>query len=150
MTTMTATTPRKLIADLGSLIGIPSLASAADGSCQLMFDGRHVVTLVFVPALHKFVISCPCEGDPTSDARVALLALEANFMGCASGGGCLSVGPDKRLHLQFHLGLAHLEAGDIMASIENLLNRVEAWSRRLHVPDSVRETARTLAVAAQR
>jgi len=140
----------KLLADLGQLIGIPGLAPSAHGSCQLVFDGSHPVTLVFIPALRNLVISCPCGGSAAIDAKAAMMALRANFMGCGSDGGSLSLGPDGRLHLQVQLALGGADAHLILDTIERLLNRVESWQRRISATTHAEQTNRSLAILVQR
>lgn len=145
-----AMSPAGLLADLGRLIGIPDLAPSGHGSCQLMFDGCHPVTLVFVPAMRNLVISCPCGGSAAVDAKAAMMALRANFMGCGSDGGSLSLGPDGRLHLQFQLPLGGIDANLILDTIERLLNRVESWQRRIAATTRAEQTNRSLAILVQR
>ncbi len=149
-TEVAATPPARLMSELGRLIGIPALALSSDGSCQLVFDSCHTVSLVFIPALRNLVISCPCSGSCAIDAKAAMMALRANFMGCGSNGGSLSLGPDGRLHLQFQLTLVGTDAELVLDTIEKLLNRVESWQRRISATTHAEQTNRSLAILAQR
>lgn len=145
---MPATNPSKLVAELGNLIGIPALAITAQGTCELMFDRSHLVTLVFVPALDKLVVSCPCRNPRAEPGQAALWALRANFMGCGTCGGSFALGSDDRLHLQFQLPLAHLSAELVMSTIENLLNGVESWAARGPARTATHQADRSLALSA--
>jgi len=142
--------PGRLITEFGCLIGIPGLALSGDGSCQLVFDGCHPVTLVFIAALRKLVISCPCSGPGPIDPKAAMMALRANFTACVSDSGSLSLGPDGRLHLQCQLALAEAQAKVLLETIERLLNRVESWQRRISITTHAENTNRSLAILVQR
>jgi len=131
MQTSLTARPSKPIAELSRMIGIPDLTLAHDGSCQLLFDRTHLVTLVVVPALNKLVLSCPCPTKGLDPTRLAHLALRANFMGCGSAGASFALGPDDRMHLQCQLPLPALTSDGLMSAIEGLLNSIDSWSVRL-------------------
>ena len=121
-----------LLCELGKRIGIPGLKLDADSSCQLVFDQRWVVTLVFSAARKRWLISCPL-----SDRHVSIVPssqaamLRANFMGAGCAGGCLAVSPDGRPFL--HMQLAHSETSEslLLETVESLLNQAERWAERL-------------------
>ena len=141
---MISTPPRELIAKFGALIGIPDLTPTEDGSCRLLFDGHHPVTLVIIPALRNLVLTCPCANVNPLNPHTAMVALRANYMGGGSCGGRLCLGPDGKLHLQFQLPLERLEPERIMATIEILLNQVEAWTRRIQAAEDIEMASRVM------
>lgn len=128
---------QEVLAGLGARMGIPGLRLDADSSCQLVFDQRWVVTLVFAAARSRWLLSCPLaerHGAITPGSQVAML--RANFLGSGSGGGWLAVAPDGRPFL--HMQVSQSEASEtvLLDVVESLLNQAERWTERLHVGES--------------
>jgi len=118
-----------LLSEVGQLLGIPSLVPNTDEICQLAFDGRHLLQIVYVGARDQIVLSCPV-GASKITADQALLAASSNFMQ-AAGGAVACASPDGRLVLQFGLLGAGCQAPTLISAIESLLDQVETWEMRL-------------------
>jgi len=127
MTTMNTSSAKSVLTDLGRLIGIPCLAMSSDGSCRLIFDDEHLVSIVAVPALGTLIITCRCAGDPKSNPDLAIFALKENFMRAGTLSGTLSMGEDGRFYLHSDLNLEAATGLLVLRAIEQLLNRAEAW-----------------------
>lgn len=147
---MFASNPRKIFSDIGDLLGISNLSLMDDGTCQLMFDGQYIVSLVVVPSLRDLVITCPCSRAALFDSQVALRALRANFMVANLAGGSLALGPDDRLHMQIHMPIQALTAESVLEAIERLLNGVEKWQLQTSLPKAQFESPQQLAILAHR
>ena len=129
------------LAEFGQLIGIPNLQLDAAGCCQLSFDSRWMVTLLYSPKLCHWTLSCFLCASGTvisTDAQHAML--RANFMGSGCAGGCLSIAADGRPTLEFRVPADEASGNALLATIEKLLEQVETWSER------VQRSAATLAV----
>lgn len=119
----------QVLSELGQALGIPALAPAEGGLCQLAFDGRHLVQLMEHGARGQILLSCAVGGGRMDGAQ-ALLAAQGNFLQ-AAGGVVACAAPDGRMHLQ--LGIAREQCGALalLAAIEALLDQVEAWEKRI-------------------
>lgn len=117
----------RILSELGQTLGIPALAPAEGGLCQLAFDGRHLVQLMEHGARGQILLSCAVGGK--MDGALALLAAQSNFMQ-AGGGVVACAAPDGRLHLQLGVARADCRADTLMAAIDALLGQVEAWEKR--------------------
>lgn len=122
-----------LITALGEQLGMPGLKLDAKGTCQLVFDETWVVTVVHAPARQSLVLDCVASPlgasiERSTDALAA--ALRGNFMGQATAGGWLCIGPDGRAHLQWQTPLAGVTAAQVAAALSALLQSAETWSPR--------------------
>ncbi|MFC4297765.1 type III secretion system chaperone [Castellaniella hirudinis] len=117
----------RLIAELGSTLGIAGLAPSAEGICQLVFDGRQVVQVVHVGAHGLVLVSCQM-ADHGIDARQADRMVRANFMQ-AGHGAVLCLAPDGRPHMQVALKLAECTAATLCPVLESLLDQADAWAQ---------------------
>ncbi len=117
----------RILSELGQTLGIPALAPAEGGLCQLAFDGRHLVQLVEHGARGQILLSCAVGGK--MDGAQALLAAQSNFMQ-AGGGVVACAAPDGRMHLQLGVPRAECRADTLLAAIDALLGQVEAWEKR--------------------
>jgi len=125
---MSADSPyARLIAELGQTLGIAGLAPSAEGICQLVFDGRQVVQVVYVGAHGLVLVSCRL-ADHGIDARQADRMARANFMQ-AGHGAVLCLAPDGRPHVQVALKLAECTAATLCPVLESLLDQADAWAR---------------------
>ncbi|MGA0583753.1 MAG: type III secretion system chaperone [Castellaniella sp.] len=116
-----------LIAELGRALGIAGLAPSAEGVCQLVFDGRQIVQVVYVGAHGLVLVSCRL-ADHGIDARQADRMARANFMQ-AGHGAVLCLAPDGRPHMQVALNLSECTASMLCSVLESLLDRADAWAR---------------------
>lgn len=116
------------LSELGQALGIPALAPADGGLCQLAFDGRHLVQLMAHGARGQILLSCAVGGGMMDGAQ-ALLAARANFLQ-AGGGVVACAAPDGRMHLQLAVPREQSGAQALLAAIDALLNQVEAWEQR--------------------
>lgn len=119
----------RLLSELGQLLGIPTLAPSSEGLCQLAFDGRHLLQIVWVRGREHILLSCPI-GSSGITAEQALLAASSNFMQ-AAGGAVACAAPDGRLMLQLGVSMGSCEASTLMSAIEGLLDQVESWEVKL-------------------
>ncbi len=118
----------QVLSELGQALGIPALAPADGGLCQLAFDGRHLVQLMAHGARGQILLSCAVGGGKM-DGALALLAAQGNFLQ-AGGGVVACAAPDGRMHLQLGVAREQCGADALLAAIDALLNQVEAWERR--------------------
>lgn len=119
-----------IFADLGQRLGMPSLAPAADGSCQLVFDQRHLVRLAVVPAQRAVVAGCVI-GQQAPSAACLRNLLRANHLRGGEGDCMFSLGPDGKAYAQCAVTFEACGGGGLLSAIEALLNQVEAWESRL-------------------
>ncbi|MFY1909614.1 CesT family type III secretion system chaperone [Achromobacter xylosoxidans] len=128
------------LSELGQALGIPALAPAEGGLCQLAFDGRHLVQLLAHGARGQILLSCAVGGGKMDGAQ-ALLAAQGNFLQ-AGGGVVACAAPDGRMHLQLGVPREQCNAQALLAAIDALLNQVEAWEKRgaRAEPDAPRRT----------
>ncbi|MFJ3463715.1 CesT family type III secretion system chaperone [Achromobacter spanius] len=117
----------RILSELGQTLGIPALAPAEGGLCQLAFDGRHLVQLMDHGARAQILLSCGVGGK--MDNALAMLAAQSNFMQ-AGGGVVACAAPDGRMHLQLGVPRAECRANALLAAIDALLGQVEAWEKR--------------------
>lgn len=122
-----------LISALGERLGMPGLKLDAKGTCQLVFDGTWVVTVVHAPARQALVLDCvasPLGASIDRSTEALAAALRGNFMGQATAGGWLCIGPDQRAHLQWQTPLAGATAAQVAAALSALLQSAETWAPR--------------------
>lgn len=119
----------RLMADFGSALGIADLVPTADGVCQLMIDGRHMVNIVDASERDLVFLSCRLADHGIDDAQAVRMA-RANFLQ-AGGGVVLCVGPDGRPYMQLALERATCGAEDLVTALEGLLEQAEAWTREV-------------------
>lgn len=119
-----------LLLALGERLGMPALALDAGGACQLVFDGRWLVTLLHHAAGGRLLLHCPVSA-PDPSAEALRLLMEANFMGRASGRGSFALGPDRRACFQIELPLALADAAQLQQGLEQLLDLAAVWAPRL-------------------
>jgi hypothetical protein len=125
--------PSELLAGLGERMGMPGLKLDAKGTCQLVFDGMWVLTIIHAPARQALLLDCvasPLGHSVDRSTEVLAAALRANFMGQAAAGGWLCIGPDQRAHLQWQTPLAQTTAEQLAAAVSALLQTAETWSQR--------------------
>ena len=108
---------------------MPALAPGDDGVCQLVFDGRHVVTIVNFRARDHILLSCAVSSSGIT-AALAMLMASSNFMQ-AAGGTVACMAPDGRLILQLGVPQADCQAAGLLSAIECLLDQVETWESNL-------------------
>lgn len=118
-----------LLSEVGRMLGIPALAPSNDGVCQLAFDNRHLLQIVYVRPRNQILLSCPV-GPSKITAEQALLAASNNFMQ-AAGGAVACASPDGRLVLQLGINEGSCQANVLVSAIESLLDQVEAWEVKL-------------------
>ncbi|MEI2417086.1 type III secretion system chaperone [Orrella sp. JC864] len=119
-----------LVRDLGLALGMAGLRPAEGGQvCQLVFDARHVLQVVHVPARAQVLLSCQLDAVCLGAAQAQLMA-RANFMQ-AGAGAVLCAGSNGRVYLQCALPMAQARAASLLACIESLLDQAEAWQARL-------------------
>lgn len=118
----------RILSELGIALGIPALAPADGGQCQLAFDGRHLVQLMLHGARGQVLLSCAVAGGKM-DGTQALHAAQSNFLQ-AGGGVVACAAPDGRLHLQLGVPREQCGAQALLAAIDALLGQVEAWEKR--------------------
>lgn len=122
--------------DLGQALGLPQLKPDAQGLCQLVFDGRWLVTFAHLAAMGRMVLSCPIGPAHAIGPDTQTAMLRAGFMGQGCGGGQLVIAPDGRPHVQMHLGQGETTPAMVTAALENLLTQAETWSERLSRSES--------------
>ncbi|WYX20048.1 CesT family type III secretion system chaperone [Achromobacter xylosoxidans] len=127
------------LSELGQALGIPALAPAEGGLCQLAFDGRHLVQLLAHGARGQILLSCAVGGGKMDGAQ-ALLAAQGNFLQ-AGGGVVACAAPDGRMHLQLGVPREQCNAQALLAAIDALLNQVEAWENAARAPNRTRRGA---------
>lgn len=140
---MSDPTFERIVSEFGQSLGIAGLAPTAAGICQLVFDGRHVVQLVFMGARGQVLLSCALP-EARNAAACAEIMAKANFMQ-AGRGAVACLGPDGKAHMQAALPLSECGAVNLMGAVEALLNQADAWTDRL-----AREGAPTSAAGAYR
>lgn len=128
---MDNSSPNGIISDLGRLIGIPCLALSSDGSCRLLFDGEHLVSLIFIPALGTLTIACKCSGEPNTNAEIAKLALRENFMRAGMSSSTFSLSSDGKLYLHTEVCFQRMTTQAILDTIEQLLHKADVWRNKI-------------------
>jgi len=123
-----------IFADLGRRLGMPGL-KLANGSCQLVFDQRHLVRLAVLPAQDAVVAGCAIGRQAPSAAGVRQL-LRANHLRGGEGDCVFSLDADGRAYAQCAVSFAACRAGGLLPALEALLNQVEAWEPRLAQGDA--------------
>lgn len=115
---------------LGQQMGLPTLTLDAQGSCQLVFDQRWVVTLLHDGAADALGLHCPL-GEPGQaprlPSRVLCQLLSANFMGQCTGGMHITLAPDQRLYLHASWPLTQAHTA-LHQRLELVLNEAERWA----------------------
>lgn len=119
----------RLLSEVGQVLGIPALAPSNEDVCQLAFDGRHLLQIVYIGARDHILLSCPV-GPSKITAEQALLAASSNFMQ-AAGGAVACAAPDGRLVLQAGVLSGSCQARTLLSAIEGLLEQVETWEVKL-------------------
>lgn len=119
----------RLLSEFGQVLGIAGLAPSAEGLCQLVFDGRHVVQIIHMGAREQVLLSCML-GDAGVDAAQAALMAKANFLQ-AGRGAVVCQSPDGKPHMQTALPLPECGAAALGAALEALLDQAERWGQRL-------------------
>lgn len=119
----------RLLSEVGQLLGIPTLAPSSEGVCQLAFDNRHLLQIVYVGGRGQILLSCPI-GSNNITPEQAMLVARSNFMQ-AAGGAVACAAPDGRLMLQFGVASDSCQASTLLSAIEVLLDEVETWEVRL-------------------
>lgn len=127
-----------LIADLGALLGMPSLSLSSAGSCELVFDGHLSVTIAFQPQAHKAVLASVVERSGTMlDARRLEILLRGNHLWTATRGATLSLSEDRQVWLLRELPADGLTAQQLLNAVEQHVNTLEQWTRQLQTAESV-------------
>lgn len=126
-----------LITELGVGLGMPGLKLDADGSCQLVFDQRWVLTLLADGRHQRFLLNCPlCSPQQLDHLPTSILRalLENNFVGRGFGSAqcSVSIAPDRRVYLQHGLPFQDAADGGLSRALEMLLNQAEAWLTRFN------------------
>jgi len=138
--------------DLGKRLGMQTLAFGPSGTCKLVFDQTWVLTIVWHARTQSVRLHCPlCQARPQEAwaPQTLLTMLQNNFVGQNTGGGMLSIAPDRRAYITLELSWQEICAGALHDAIESLLQQAETWSTRLNEsPDLDQHTARDLAMAA--
>lgn len=119
----------RLLSEFGQSLGIAGLEPSAEGLCQLVFDGCHVVQIVHMGARGQVLLSCFL-GDGQVDAAQAGLMARANFLqaGC---GAVVCQAPDGRPCMQVALPLSGCGAASLGVALEALLEQADRWRERL-------------------
>lgn len=120
---------KRLLSEVGQLLGIPTLAPGNEEVCQLAFDGRHLLQIVHVEGRDHILLSCPV-GSGEITAEQAIFAASSNFMQ-AAGGAVACAAPDGRLVLQFGMPTESCQASTLLSAMERLLDEVEGWETKL-------------------
>ena len=83
---------RKIVSELGGLMGIPDLALDADDQCQLAIDGKIPVALEYDEDGERFILSSPV-GSLPAERREPVLErlLDANLFWKDTGGAVLGL-----------------------------------------------------------
>lgn len=121
-----------LITKLGSRLGMESLRLDSNGCCQLLFDQRWLITVIYDAATAKLWLCCPFSPPGAADSlepSQLLSLLRANFMGNGTAGGILSMGPDQRTTLQLNMEVVQADVGMLSNALELLLNRADQWAQ---------------------
>lgn len=108
---------------------MPALAPGNDGICQLVFDRKHLVSIVDVNARDHILVSCAL-GPSDMTAANAMLMARSNFMQ-AAGGAVACTAPDGRLMLQLGVPQTGCQAARLISAIESLLDQVDMWESKL-------------------
>lgn len=117
----------RLMADFGQGLGLTDLTPSAEGVCQFVVDGRHLVQVMDAGARGLVFLSCRL-ADHGIDAAQAERMARANFLQ-AGRGAILCVAPDGRPYLQAALDRAACRAEALTAALEALLDQAESWTR---------------------
>ena len=129
------------LAEFGKLIGISRLQLDTTGCCQLTFDKRWLVTLIYLPQTRQWRLSCfLAASSELISGNVQSAMLRANFLGSGCAGGCLAVSPDGRPSLEFQLPDNNADGNVLLAAIENLLDQAEIWGERIQRNESSQVT----------
>lgn len=129
---MNRSTADAILTDLGERLGMPGLRMDETGCCQLVFERRWLVSLVLHPGADRLMLHCPINTPQATellDAETLLVLLRGNFMGGGALGGCLALGPDRRVCVQFEVRLSGADA--LQQALERLLQAAETWAQRL-------------------
>lgn len=131
---MAVMTFNELLADLGQHLGMQGLRLDDAACCQLVFDQRWMVTLMYQGALDRIALHCPigsAQQAQTMDAAALHGMLQANFLGRGTGRCQLSICPEGRVCMVLELALVETDTSVLAHGLEQLLNQAEIWSQWL-------------------
>ncbi len=118
--------------ELGSQIGLSSLAVNDAGLCRVVFD--EVLTVDFEAMddgriLHLSSPVLPFDPEVQGEDLMAKL-LEANFLGVATGGAHFSTSDDEIL-LERSLDIQLMDFTGFTQAVESFVNHLEGWRAKL-------------------
>lgn len=132
-------TPRDLVTELISLLGLANVELSEDGSCGLLFDQETNVTLEPDPArasvlhLHTQVGTVPAE----RRTRLYILLLRGNYLGRATGHASLTLdAAGTSVLLQLALHTEHLDAESLAEELTTFVKIAGLWKQRLGGPEA--------------
>ena len=120
---------RKIVSELGGLMGIPDLALDADDQCQLAIDGKIPVALEYDEDGERFILSSPV-GSLPSERREPVLErlLDANLFWKDTGGAVLGL---ERKHgtvvLALSCAASNLQAVELQNVMGGFVSVAEYW-----------------------
>lgn len=120
----------QLLAELGQKTGLGALAPDETGSCPLLFDGAHELTLTWDEADSTvFFYGRVADGDtPRGEAGWRSL-LAACCLGAETGGAAFALhGPDLLLWKRHD---AFADFGDLEKALNSFLARLIQWKEKL-------------------
>ncbi len=127
-----------LLADLGGLVGISSLALNEKGQCTLVVDERIEIGLSFNDGDDTMVMASVVGQMPPEPAtdRYAML-LDANFFWRGTGGATLGVERDSgTIVLVEPVALSGLQIGRLEARLGGFVKAAREWTDRLAAPSA--------------
>lgn len=135
-----------LLADLGGLVGISSLALNEKGQCTLVVDERIEIGLSFNDGDDSMIVASVVGRMPAEAASdVYAMLLDANFFWRGTGGATLGVERDSgAIVLVEPVALPGLQIGRLEARLGGFVKAAREWTDRLSAPTDVSEaTAET-------
>lgn len=130
-------TPRDLVVELISILGLDNVELTEDGSCGLLFDHETNVTLEPDPQrasvlhLHTIVGSVPAE----RRARFYIHLLRGNYLGRATGHASLALdAAGTAVVLQLSLHTEQIDASTLGEHLTTFVKIAGLWRQRLGGP----------------
>lgn len=129
-----------LLEELGKAAGLGVLAPDDTGSCSLLFDGRHEVTLIWDEADSSvFLYGRVADGEAGRDEEAWRALLAASCLGAETGGAAFALYGKSLLLWKRHD--AFVDYRDLEKALNSFLPQLILWQERLATPTSTSEAA---------
>ena len=124
---------KHLLAELGRATGLGDLAPDEEGSCSLLFDGKHELTLTWDKAERTaFLYSRVADGDARRSEEEWRSLLASSCLGAETGGAAFALYGKSLMLWKRHDAFA--DYSDLEKAVNNFLAQVIHWKDKLAAP----------------